>query len=392
MPPKKQGDRIADLEMKLEMVLKKLELEAPPEIEHSEEKEEADDKTVDDENAKKEPHLKEKQTPKRRERRSRSSAPSITDDEDDYTPRNQRRYRDRARSHTPSSRRPFSTKEVLQDHGMQTRAQQILDLLNPQLPPGKVYDPYSNRTARFAMPRMFLNMTAQKAVKSLKHPDDLSLPQFIEGYTRMIEAEGSYDDKRSMISHLADVAVLLQDFPWEVVREWTNTIISSIGQGVFKWSDSQRIEKEKIIKLMGATGSVKTLGAQGRNACVAFNAAKCNEEESHGCDNLHICSFCLAVFSAEHDHPVLVCHKRFSYKKNRDRAEYQRSDRYDRHEKYDSGNRAYSEAPYNQTKGRGSYNNREQFHRQPSQQLQYTRPEQKFWNQPPPTISEPKNW
>lgn len=143
----------------------------------------------------------------------------------------------------------------------------------------------------------------------------------------MIEAETSYNDKRSMIAHLADVAVLLQDFSWEIVREWTNTIISSIGQGVFTWSDNQRIEKEKIVKLMGATGSTKANSAQGRNACVAFNAAKCSEDESHGIDNLHICSFCLAVFSAEHDHPVLVCHKWFSYKKNKDRSDFQRSDR-----------------------------------------------------------------
>lgn len=372
----------------MELVLQKLELEPP---EEKEEVVDDEEEKTGEENDKLEPP-KVKPTPKVTSRRSRSSTRSSTDEEEEYTPKNLRRRLDRASSETPRNRKSYSTRDVLHDQGMQTRAQQILDLLNPQLPSGKVFDPYSNRTARFAMPRMFLNMTAQKTVKSLKHPDDLSLPQFIEGYTRMIEAEVSENNKRSMISHLADVAVLLQDFTWEIVREWTNTVISSIGQGVFSWSDSQRIEKEKIVKLMGASGATKANSFQGRNACVAFNAAKCVEDDSHGPDNLHICSFCLAVFSADHDHPVINCNKRFSYKKNKDRGEYQRSDRYDRLEKYDSvgQSRAYGESQYNQHRGRGSYN-RETYYR--PQQQQYNRPEPKQWSQPPPPLTnDPKNW
>lgn len=73
----------------------------------------------------------------------------------------------------------------------------------------------------------------------------------------MIESEVLVKEKTLMLEHLADVAVLLQDFSWEVIREWTNTVISSVGQGMYTWADSQSIEKDKIIKLMGASWSAR---------------------------------------------------------------------------------------------------------------------------------------
>lgn len=231
---------------------------------------------------------------------------------------------------------------------------------------------------------MYLNLTAQKAVKHYKNPDDLTLAQYLEGFTRMIENAIIDRDRRLMLSHLADVAVLLQDFPWEVVREWTNSVISSVGQGEYSWADNQCIEKEKIVKLMGASSAFRTGSSQGKNACVAYNATKCSEIDSHGIENMHICSFCMTVFGAEHDHPVVVCHKRSNYKKNKDRSEYQRSDRYDRSDRQDSGyqSRAY-EFQGNQNRGRGLYNYRQQ----------NTRPEQNYWTQPPPNyVPDPKNW
>lgn len=387
MPPtKKQGERIAELEEKLELVLKKLELEVP--IRTTEEN--PDNK---EENPENNDELPPPSSLKERHGRTRSRSgkkPSITDDEDEeYTPRNRRRDYDRARSYTPT-RRPttFSTKDVLGAQGAQGRAQQLLELLNPQLSQGKAFDLYSTKATRYAMPRMYVNMTAQKLVKQYRHQDDLTLPQYIEGFIRMIESEVLVREKTLMLAHLADVAVLLQDFLWEVVREWTNTVISSVGQGTYTWADSQSIEKDKIIKLMGASGSARASNISEKNACVAYNGAKCGETESHGIGNQHMCSFCYAIFGAEHDHPVIACHKRSNYKK-KDRSEYSRSERYDRYDRGDAANqpRSYNENQFGQGRGRGTYG------REPYYKQQYNRSDNKMWSQPPPPISsDPKNW
>lgn len=152
MPPKKQGDRIADLETKLEMVLKKLELEIPPEETTNEEHDNVDEKdTGKTENQLPQPLSSKERVSRSRTRQSKSSL--TTDDEEEFTPKNLRRRMDRARSHTPmTSQRMYSTKDVLNDRGMQNRAQQILELLNPQIPQGKALDSYSSKTARFIMP------------------------------------------------------------------------------------------------------------------------------------------------------------------------------------------------------------------------------------------------
>lgn len=388
MPPKKQGDRISDLEEKLELVLKKLEMEIPPTIlatdEKDEEKPEPPVLTEEQIRALTDDQLQALTRERRSWARNRALTTSVTTDkEEEYTPKNLRRKTERARSHTPmSSRHIHSTKDVLNAPGMQNRAQQILDLLNPQMAQGKAFDPYANKTARYAMPRMFLNLTAQKVVKHYKNPDDLTLAQYIEGFTRMIDGEASERDKKLMLAHLADVAVLLQDFPWEVVRKWTNSVISAVGQGEYKWADNQSIEKEKIVKLMGASVAVRSGSTQGKNACVAYSATKCQEVDSHGIENLHICSFCLPVFGAEHDHPVLACHKRSNYKKGK--PDFQRNDRYERYDRGEGGYHLRSYDQQNQNRGRGSYT---------SYRQQNPRPDQAMWAQPPPNyVPESKKW
>lgn len=269
-----------------------------------------------------------------------------------YTPTN----RPRARTSTPHRRqkspRPSSTDctptrrdlprhthcmyspaDILESPAAKSKAQQILEILDPvSADQGKNFDPYYNRTVRYPMPRLYINNTAQKIVKQYRHFDDLTLPQFIEGYASMIDNESSQQNKSFMLMHFSEIGVMLQDFPWDVVRDWTNAVLSATGQGVYKWSDSHRIEKEKVTKMMTANASSKLTGfQQGRNACLAYNATKCQETGSHGLNDLHVCSFCLTVFSAEHEHPVIACNKRTTFKRGRDRGEYSR-DRSYRHD------------------------------------------------------------
>lgn len=207
---------------------------------------------------------------------------------------------------------------MLESPVAKAKAQQILDIINPGIQDkGKVFDPCYNRPARFNMPRLFVNNTGQKLIRQYKHFDDLPLSQFIEGFSIMIDREKSPQIKSYMLAHLSEIVVILHDFSWEVVREWSNTILSDIGQGFYKWSDGHKIEKQRVMKLMSAgTGSGNT---EGRNACLSFNATKCSEIASHATNFLHVCSFCLAIFNAEHDHPVIACNKRLYFKKGKDR-------------------------------------------------------------------------
>lgn len=195
----------------------------------------------------------------------------------------------------------------------------------------------------------------------------------------MIENEKSPQTKSYMLAHLSEIGVTLNDFPWEVVREWSNTVLSDIGQGSYSWRDGHRIEKEKVMKLMsvgGVAGSSASLAD--KNACLMFNATKCIEPDSHGTKCLHVCSFCLAAFNAEHDHPVVACNKRLYFKKGRDRGFHRDKDQ-------DPGAGRQNQDPQQQQgKHRGNYG---QFY-QP--RFQNPPPPRHNWNQPPP--NDAKNW
>lgn len=232
------------------------------------------------------------------------------------------------------------------------------------------------------MPRLYINNSAQKIVKQYKHFDDLTLPQFLEGFAYMIDNEKVAQEKSLMLMHLAEIGLMLQDFPWDVVREWSNAVLTATGQGVYRWSDGHRIEKEKVAKMMAANASSKLAGfQQGKNACLAYNATKCQEVGSHGLNNLHVCSFCLTMFSAEHEHPVMACNKRTTYRRGRDRGDYPRADKSYRTDSQEAPHRQQQDGYFQGGRGRGSYSQNNQYR----PQTQY-RPN---WNQPPPDL---KNW
>lgn len=98
----------------------------------------------------------------------------------------------------------------------------------------------------------------------------------------MIKRESEYKVKEQMLDHLIDVAVTMQDFTWETTREWSNSVMISIGQGSFNWGSTQRIEKEKVVRIMGASSSSTSSSIKGKNACLLYNSTKCQESDSHG--------------------------------------------------------------------------------------------------------------
>lgn len=48
----------------------------------------------------------------------------------------------------------------------------------------------------------------------------------------MVKREQDYRVKEQMLDHLADIAITMQDFSWDTTREWSNSIMMSIGQGL----------------------------------------------------------------------------------------------------------------------------------------------------------------
>lgn len=264
MPKPNYGIRITELEDKFDLILKKLNERRPPpapiaaETLHDDLRSESRTSAYHDGGKTSRPTSRDrdKASPsprqgRRRERRSVSQEPPET-----YTPRNQQGlqtsqgFPSRHRSCTPVGPRAqapmYSTADVLNSPNNRLHAQQLLNLLNPQWSEqGKVFDTYLQKPARFPMPRLFVNSTAQKVIKQYKNIDDLTIPQFLEGFTHMVKKEPDYRVKEQMLDHLIDIAVTMQDFAWETTREWSNSVMISIGQGGFNWGNTQSIENEK---------------------------------------------------------------------------------------------------------------------------------------------------
>lgn len=181
-----------------------------------------------------------------------------------------------------------------------------------------VYDIYLNRQVAYYMPRHFLNPHSQRRIKSLDSHDELSVPEFLQGFASMILQRDISDPVISaMVLHIQKLGEALVDYEWSDIIDWSNSTLHDIGQGRYDWTDEAVIMARYNDTKMRSSSRQKS-DAQ-IPACALYNQGRCEKHAAH--DNLeHICVSCWLLTGARYPHPYTTCRRRAAHSNNQNRS------------------------------------------------------------------------
>lgn len=79
------------------------------------------------------------------------------------------------------------------------------------------------------MPRHLLDLRTPRRIKSLDSPDDLLMPDFIQGFAKLIHTHSIQNRTvKAMDTHLAQLGEDVAIYGWLPICEWSNAILYNI--------------------------------------------------------------------------------------------------------------------------------------------------------------------
>lgn len=141
------------------------------------------------------------------------------------------------------------------------------------------------------MPRHFIDIHSQRCIRNLDSHDDLSLPEFLQGYVALLSKIRPEDPRyQAMVRWLGSLGKALVDYQWHSMRDWINSVLHDVGQGRLSWLDeaviADRLNTAKLCASVKATSDDPVI-----LVCAQFNQGKCSHDSSHGVFK-HICALC----------------------------------------------------------------------------------------------------
>lgn len=126
-----------------------------------------------------------------------------------------------------------------------------------------IFDGFLNKVVAYEMPRHFLDTHSPRRNRALDSHDDLTFPEFLQGYMAMLSRMPAHDaDYHAMVQWLGPLGQALVNYQWHNVRDWINSVLHDVGQGRISWCDHSTIADRLNATKMRA--SVKSV----TNACV----------------------------------------------------------------------------------------------------------------------------
>lgn len=122
--------------------------------------------------------------------------------------------------------------------------------------------------------------------KDIKY-DDLTLPEFVAGYSSILTLSSLPDQERqARLAHLMALMYLAVQFPWSIVRDFHAAVLFEIERGRAKWGDSfyhleNRFLHRSYAGKSGSSGSSASPTAQGTFYCKDWQTGKCQHKNDH---------------------------------------------------------------------------------------------------------------
>ena len=160
------------------------------------------------------------------------------------------------------------------------------------------------------------------ATKQQVSYDQLTLVQFVQGFTRNILDERNAETRERMLWYLNELMEDVSDFSWGSAKAAHAVLLCEMERGTVDWHDTHRIDRIRRAHAQKHTGKQNW----GRNFeskkpwfCKAYQQGQCTfarDHESGGKMQKHICSFCL-MQGRTLAHPEKDCvHARKNQSKN----------------------------------------------------------------------------
>ena len=165
----------------------------------------------------------------------------------------------------------------------------------------------------------------RKKAKERRSRRDLSFPEHVCGYLRMVAATmDPSSEAYAALHHASQVAQDAAVLPWPAVREWTQSWMANIEERQATWHDAELFTNDRT-RLSWFKG--RQMEVDRRYPCPTFNKGKCEERVTHAAEGttwIHACALCLHMTGIEkQSHGASTCRMRHSSRHTDDyRSEY----------------------------------------------------------------------
>ena len=130
--------------------------------------------------------------------------------------------------------------------------------------------------------------------------DQLSLTQFVQGFTKNMLEEQNEHCRENMLQYLSDLMEDASDFTWVNAKAAHAVLLCQMERGELTWYDTEKINRVRRVHAQKHTNKKSGWGkneAQRRPwFCKAYQSGHCQYQKDHetnGKLQKHICSFCL---------------------------------------------------------------------------------------------------
>ena len=130
--------------------------------------------------------------------------------------------------------------------------------------------------------------------------DQLSLTQFVQGFTKNMLEEQNEHCRENMLQYLSDLMEDASDFIWVNAKAAHAVLLCQMERGELTWYDTEKIDRVRRVHAQKHTNQKLGWGkneAQRRPwFCKAYQSGHCQYQKDHetnGKLQKHICSFCL---------------------------------------------------------------------------------------------------
>lgn len=186
-----------------------------------------------------------------------------------------------------------------------------------------VFDVFINKVVAYEMPRHFIDIHSQRRIRTLDSHDDLTLPEFLQGYVAMLSKMRSDDPVyHAMVWWLGPLGQALVDYQWHDMRDWINSVLHDVGQGRLSWLDeaviADRLNTAKLRASVKAGGDDPVIPV-----CALYNQGRCSHEASHGVFK-HVCALCFVAQGIQYSHSAQTCRRKHSNNQQANNRQYNR--------------------------------------------------------------------
>ena len=156
---------------------------------------------------------------------------------------------------------------------------------------------------------------------------ELTLPEYIWGFLQILKAKDPSDpDVPYMNHHLEMLVEDAKEFSWEMVRKWSEEVLSRISLGKLTWSNTYEIDRLQTRISHDTAGQItksdytKSEGgykmadhvrrAKAGPPCRLFQTGTCSHNSDHitnGYRQLHVCAYCITNKCELHPHSQADC-------------------------------------------------------------------------------------